>query len=358
MRLGLVIYDTLDTVSGGYIYDRKLVEYLRAQGDEVEIISIPWRNYLSHLGDNLNPALKRRLHSLDIDIYIQDELNHPSLFALNRLLRESYPLVSIVHHLRSSEFHPDWQNRVYRDVERRYLSTLDGLICNSLTTQQTVRELVGRDILSLVAYPAGDRLHAQIEVEEIIRRAAQPGVLRLVFVGNVIPRKGLHVLLQALEQLPMDFWILSIVGRLDVDPVYTRTIRGMVEKSLLANNVRLYGVLEDGELADLLRASHLLVVPSSYEGFGIAYLEGMGLGLPAIATTRGAAWEFVESGVNGYLVEPEDPQCLASCLSRLFEDRQLLVELSVRARQRYEEHPTWDQTCAQIRKFLLKILER
>ena len=54
MRIGLVIYGALDTLSGGYLYDRKLVEYLRAQDDAVEIISLPWRNYAAHLTDNIH----------------------------------------------------------------------------------------------------------------------------------------------------------------------------------------------------------------------------------------------------------------------------------------------------------------
>ena len=49
MRIGLIIYGSLDTVSGGYLYDRKLVEFLRGEGDTVEIISLPWRHYAAHL---------------------------------------------------------------------------------------------------------------------------------------------------------------------------------------------------------------------------------------------------------------------------------------------------------------------
>ena len=52
MKIGLIIYGSLDTLSGGYLYDRKLVEYLRSQGDTGEIISLPWRNYPVHWLDN------------------------------------------------------------------------------------------------------------------------------------------------------------------------------------------------------------------------------------------------------------------------------------------------------------------
>ena len=57
MRLGLLIYGSLDTLSGGYLYDRKLVEHLRRAGDSVEIISIPWRSYPAHLADNFSSRL-------------------------------------------------------------------------------------------------------------------------------------------------------------------------------------------------------------------------------------------------------------------------------------------------------------
>ena len=77
MRIGLVIYGGLDTVSGGYLYDRKLVEYLEANGDEVEIISLPWRNYAGHILDNFNRNLMRKLSAANYDVLLQDELNHP-----------------------------------------------------------------------------------------------------------------------------------------------------------------------------------------------------------------------------------------------------------------------------------------
>ncbi|MBL7943358.1 MAG: hypothetical protein JNM00_11355, partial [Flavobacteriales bacterium] len=104
MKIGLVIYGSLDTLSGGYMYDRMLVDYLRSQGDTVEIISLPWRNYAAHLTDNFTFKLPS-----DLDILIQDELNHPSLIRSNRY-PNPYPIISLVHHLRCSELRPKWQN--------------------------------------------------------------------------------------------------------------------------------------------------------------------------------------------------------------------------------------------------------
>src|SRR5574341_1207567 len=122
MRIGLVIYGNLEAVSGGYLYDRILVDYLRSAGDQVDIISLLWRNYLSHLTDNFNASLIRHLLETRFDVLIEDELNHPSLIRVNRLLRKNaaYPIISIIHLLRCTEPRPAWQNAIYYWLEKSY----------------------------------------------------------------------------------------------------------------------------------------------------------------------------------------------------------------------------------------------
>jgi glycosyltransferase involved in cell wall biosynthesis len=94
------------------------------------------------------------------------------------------------------------------------------------------------------------------------------------------------------------------------------------------------------------------VVPSSYEGFGIVYLEGMGFGLPAIGTTAGAASEIIEHRKTGFLIEPDDSKSLAEHLKSLMEDRAALARLSLNARARYLHQPSWMVTASKIREFL------
>ena len=361
MKVGLVIYGSLDTISGGYLYDRKLVEHLRAHGDEVSVVTLPWRSYLRHLSDNLSPALESRLRALDVDVMLQDELNHPSLFYTNRRMRRRrpYPVLSIVHHLRSSEAFPQWQRRFYGWVERGYLASVDGLIINSQTTRRSLVELSGaaRRLPSIVAYPAGDRFDPHIEVDEIHRRAMDGGALRIVFIGNLIERKGLHSLIAALAMLPREAWRLQVVGRTDVDNRYAQRIIRQVKAESLQQQVKFLGALEAQALADTIRRSHVLAVPSSYEGYGIVYLEGMGFGLPVIGGTQGAAKEIITHGQDGFLVPPGEAQPLAECVSQLAQDRVRLAIMGLAARQRYLAHPTWEQSMSAIRTFLQKTVE-
>jgi glycosyltransferase involved in cell wall biosynthesis len=101
-----------------------------------------------------------------------------------------------------------------------------------------------------------------------------------------------------------------------------------------------------------MAASHMLVVPSSYEGFGIVYAEGFGFGLPALGTTAGAAAEIITSGRDGFLVAPGDPAAIRACLSAVLGDRARLTALSLAALARYRSHPTWTETTRRISDFL------
>lgn len=357
MKVGLVIYGRLDTVSGGYLYDRRLVEHLQAQGDEVTVVALPWSCYGRHLLHNLSPSLAARLRRAGFDLLLQDELNHPSLFWLNRRLKLPYPLVSIVHHLRQSETHPRWQMALYRPLEQAYLRSVEGFIYNSQTTRQTVEALAGSRPC-VVAPPAGNRLPAALTTAEITARARAAGPLRILFVGNVIRRKGVHTLLAACAQLPRPDWTLAVVGDTAVDRAYTAQLLRQVEAAGLQTAVTWHGPLPDAALAQLMGHSHLLAVPSQYEGFGIVYLEGMAFGLPAIAGAAGAAGEIITEGENGYRVPAGDTAVLADRLGRLHQDRALLARLGLAARARFLSWPTWSQSMTAVRHFLQQMAER
>ncbi|MCL4262624.1 MAG: glycosyltransferase family 4 protein [Anaerolineae bacterium] len=364
MKIGLLIYGSLDTISGGYLYDRMLVRQLRECGDEVEVVSLPWVGYGRALLHNFSRSLYHQLATADFDLLLQDELNHPSLFWLNRRLkrRARYPLVSIVHHLRQNEQHPRGLRLLYRLVERRYLQSVDAFIFNSQTTRREVAKLAGEtsdfskksDVWRyIVAYPGGDRFQAALTAVEITARAHEPGPLRVLFVGNLIPRKGLHTLIEALCQLPATDWRLDVVGSTAVNPTYTRHILHNLKPG-----ITLHGPLPDAALAKLMRHSQVLAVPSQYEGFGIVYLEGMGFGLPAIGTTGGAAAEIISDGVNGYVVNVADTAVLAHHLRHLHQNRDVLAAMSLAARQRFLAHPTWAQSMASVRVFLREQVSR
>jgi glycosyltransferase involved in cell wall biosynthesis len=353
LRLGLLLYGSLDILTGGFLYDRILVDYLRSQGDEVEVISLPWRSYPLSLLDNWSGPLLRRLREARLDLLLQDELAHPSLFSLNYRLRRqiSYPLVGLIYHLHCRESHPPWKMSLYRWVERRYLHSLDGQVCISRAILNDVAGFQHRPRPQIVAYPGGDRLPGALTPEEIAARTKKPGPLEIIFVGNLIPRKGLHTLLAALARLPPKSWRLAVAGSLDMDPRYVRDVKRQIAALRLTDGVELKGALFEQELARQLARSQVMAVPSFFEALGIIYLEGMRFGLPALASTAGGAGEVIDHDLNGFLAPPGDAAALARYLTLLM-DRERLLNMSLAARRRAETHPTWGETMARIHRFL------
>jgi len=347
MRVGLTLYGSLDEQSGGFRYDRRLVEGLRTAGDTVECIELPWRDYHRGLLDNGSRALRQRL-DVDVDVMLQDELAHPSLVRTNRDL--PYPIVSLVHHLRASE--PRRLAPLYRAIEGRYLDTVDGVVCNSATTQSVVTAL-GVDN-TVVAPPAGDRFDPDIDTGAIQRRA-RTDPLRVVFVGNITPRKGLDTLVEGVAAADSDI-DLTVVGR-PADEAHVGTVRASVREHDLTDSVGFAGRLDDDELAATLESSHVLAVPSRYEGFGIVYLEAMSFGLPALASRAGGASDIVTDGETGALVDPDDPAAVARELDRFDADRDRLAAMGRAARARYEAHPDWAETTARVRGLLTDIAQ-
>jgi glycosyltransferase involved in cell wall biosynthesis len=184
--------------------------------------------------------------------------------------------------------------------------------------------------------------------------------LRILFLGNLIPRKGLHTLLGALAKMARDnisSCELDIIGSLEFDPTYARAMQALASIPGLRSSVRFHGALDAEPLREKLMRAHVLCLPSSYEGFGIVYLEGMGFGLPAIGTTEGAAGEIISDGETGYLVPTGSADLLAARLDSLARDRSLLTRLSLAARRRYLAQPSWAETASDIRKFLQSMIK-
>ena len=357
MHIGLIIYSSLETMTGGYLYDRIVVQGLERAGHEVEVISLTSGWYLRRLFDGVWPGLCQRLLLRKFDLILQDELCHPSLFLVNKRLRRlgGPPVVAIVHHIRCREPRPGWQNWLMTLVERRYLASVDGFVFNSKTTEKTVTALVGNRQPRIIAYPAGDRFGTPLSPDTIRRRANQPGPLELLFLGMIIPRKGLLPLLSALARVDCDLWRLTVVGGLDFDPAHTATVRQRIQRLGLTNAVRFIGPCSDGQLVKIMQTSHVFCMPYAYEGFGIAMLEAMAFGLPAIGCLDGAADETISHGINGYLLATDDLAGLGPLLVKLQHDRQELLRLSLAALATYAGRPRWQDNVAAINGFLLKM---
>lgn len=160
-------------------------------------------------------------------------------------------------------------------------------------------------------------------------------VTLIVTVGKVSAHKGIWRLFDVAERIHRgalgEKIAFAVIGILDDED----RLRSEIRKRSLHDTVRLMGFVDD--LPSALHAADIYFAPSSYEGFGLAVVEGMGCGLPVVATSVGGLTYVVEDGETGYLVDPENIEGFVQHLERLSQDLDLRHELGRRARLRAHE---------------------
>ncbi len=164
-------------------------------------------------------------------------------------------------------------------------------------------------------------------------RAAPGSPLRLLFVGRINQRKGIKYLLEALRLLNDSDIHLTVCGRV---------VDGLELFKPFANRITIRPDVSAAELVRAYQAADLFVFPSVAEGFGQVLLEALASGLPILSTTRTAAPDLIDEGVQGWVVEPRRPDLLAERIAWAATHRVELAAMGQAARRRAEQF-TWQR---------------
>jgi glycosyltransferase involved in cell wall biosynthesis len=156
--------------------------------------------------------------------------------------------------------------------------------------------------------------------------------VRFLFCGQLIARKGVDILLQAFDRLVGNRLRvrLELVGRrADLDAM-------LAAISPAARDLVSYGGFQDPKrLYEVYSRNHVFILPSRYDGWGVVVNQALGAGLPVIcSTTVGAGRDLVETGLNGFRVEPNDVEALGTAMERFAQDPTLAVRFGAASRAR------------------------
>lgn len=179
--------------------------------------------------------------------------------------------------------------------------------------------------------------------EGVVPLPTEQGRVKLLFVGRLELRKGADILLNALPGLLRDHPDLDvdIVGD-DSLVIGDDTLRRTFEKRWRRDGVDAARVTFHGSVsrADLLRhyaSCDIFVAPSRYESFGLIFVEAMIFAKPVVGIAVGGVVDVVDHGVNGLLVNREDPTLLADVLTQLIRDREARSAMGKAGRAIYEK---------------------
>jgi glycosyltransferase involved in cell wall biosynthesis len=148
----------------------------------------------------------------------------------------------------------------------------------------------------------------------------------ITYIGQLVQRKGVDLLLRAAAKLSQVEWCLQIAG----DGPERARLRKIAEEPLLRKRVRFLGSLPNDAARDVLAGSDVLVLPSLFDGWGAVVNEALMEGVPVICTRACGASELVLEGDRGDVVEPGSTESLRDALAK----RLAAGRLSTEARQR------------------------
>lgn len=160
------------------------------------------------------------------------------------------------------------------------------------------------------------------------------GPTRIVFLGWLIPEKGLYDLLTVFDRLVKEGYDihLAIGGKGDEEKLNAR-----ISSSILKDRIDYLGWIGDQQKDQLLQGSDIFVLPSYGEAMPMSILEAMAYGLPVVSTRVGAIPEQIEDVVSGFLLTPGDLEGLHDRLKTLILDRDLRIKMGQKGRLRIEE---------------------
>ncbi len=343
-QLTFAVPGSLATPTGGYAYDRRLIAGLAALGWQVEVVDLgegfPWPS------DATRQRAWLRLNDVAAGrIVVIDGLAYGVLPEAVLQLRVDNPLVALVHHPLALESGLSLQQaNILRSCERAALMAARLVV---VTSEATARILVAD-----YAVPA-DRIVVSRPGNDSVPPAdgSSDGIVRLLSVGAVVPRKGFDVLVAALSELADLPWRLTIAGDRGRSPETAAQIEAIIARHKLTDRVTLTGAVTAERLAELYGGSDMFVLASRFEGYGMAYSEAIAHALPVVGTNAGAVPDTVPVGA-GVLVAPDDVGALARTLRRLIENPAERQTMAVAARAAAARLPTWRETAAIVARAL------
>ena len=174
--------------------------------------------------------------------------------------------------------------------------------------------------ISLVSYPISSSFHS--DARKTDHGLKNPDASTILTVAGIEPRKGLDVLVKAISLLPPDERPRVTIKGGVRDSFYMKQLTNLIEKLKLADWIQFDNSTTDYDTLRLYyQTATLFVFPTRDDSLGVVVLEALHSGLPVIATTVGGIPEMIQNGVNGILVEPDNPQELAKVISWLLKDK-------------------------------------
>jgi glycosyltransferase involved in cell wall biosynthesis len=346
--LAFLVPGDLETATGGYGYDRRIIAGLRQLGWRVDVRlldgSFPFPTAAA-----LEQAQGVFSGIPDGELVIVDGLALGAMPEVAARHAHRVRLVALVHHPLAAE--TGLSREIAGRLEHSERSSLRSARHVVVTSEATAMALASYDV---------DRSRISVIVPGTDEAPLAPGnrgggAPQLLCVGTLTPRKGHDVLIGALAPLASLPWKLTCVGNLQRSVATVSALRAQILRVGLGEKVSLVGELTGDALEAAFQSADLFVLPTRHEGYGMVVAEALARGLPVISTRTGAIPELVGTSA-GLLVPPNDEIAFRDALARVLADPALRASLRDGARRARDDLPRWQQSCSRMSELLEQVI--
>ena len=347
----LVAPGCLEARTGGYIYDRRMVEGLRQRGWLVDVLELD-----ASFPHPTSAALEHAARALAAvragTIAIIDSLAFGAMPDLVTREASRLRLVAVVHLPLAATPGLDGDTAArFEDGERRAFRQAALVVVTGKAAMPLMATYGLAPDRVVVVEPGTDRAPlahgSRGSHGSVVSGSNRTGPLELLSVATLNPGKGHALLLAALASVPYRGWRLTCAGSLTRHRETADRVRGAVTRLGLADRVSFAGDLDGPALAACYDTADVFVLATQQETYGMAVAEALAHGLPVVATMTGAIPELVGDDA-GLLVPVEDGPALVEALSRVLGDDDLRARLAEGARRVRERLPTWEEASGRM----------
>lgn len=333
----------LKATTGGYAYDRQVIELLPAFGVPVSVLPLPG-SFPNPTPGDLEETRRFIAKRSSDSVLVVDGLAYGA-FPECIITEIKGRVIGLVHHPLFLETGLPHARKVeLKDSEARALQRANHVIVTSRATKRILTEHMGLSSEKItVAEPGTDPA----------QRATGTGApLQILSVGAVLPRKGYDLLIEALAPLRDIDWRLTIAGALDRHPQAVEAVQSAIRAHGLDDRVTLAGKVVPATLERFYESADLFVSASLFEGYGMVLAEAMARGLPIVLAAGGAAADTAGEAAALH-VEAGNVAELTAALRRALTDKKLRDRLADAAWEAGRTLPTWHETARRIAAVIL-----
>ncbi len=328
----------LDTPTGGYRYDKRVIEELPKLGWQVE--HLPLSGEFPSPSDAALAETAKVFSRIPPDALVMVDGLALGAIPLATLKSLKAKLVALCHHPLAFETgltsdRIDYLHRTEREALSRSVATI--------ATSRSTAELLAREFNVANA----DITVAEPGTEPSARAKGGARPPRILSVGAITRRKGHDTLAIALSKIRDLEWEWRIAGSTDRDPVAMQALERGIAEGKIGERTALLGPLDDAGLEQEYSSASLFVLPSHFEGYGMAFTEALARGLPVVAGSGGALVETVPKAA-GVFVAPGNFGELALTLRRLLTNPAELEKRADAAWEYAKDLPRWTDTAKRI----------